>query len=1285
MKRMNALREGVVAVIVTSVLFAAWGLALDLTAPVAAQSQPSRVGDPIGTTEVAPPVAEARDERIAPSSQNQGIRALEMHQDRLVLVINPPQLDLIEYQGPEGVCLEPSLSGYATTAEPGHPALPSLGTMAGLPPQSVPAVRVTRAESTVLRGSYNLCPEPQPVLEESPSWDGLEHVASWVLHRDAMAYSIDTDLPAVQAVLAYTGMIRDQYVAQLQVFPLQYNPVSGQIRFFTEIEIELSFNAPSSTLVGPGTPGSREQGDALERFLEGHLLNYEQALPWRLSPSYDASTVPPTALARASTLSGTAPAYRIETHSAGIYAVTFEELQAADPGIDLSTIDPRYLQILNKGQEVAIEIDQTTPELFGPGDVVRFYAEEVNTLYTDTNVYWLIVGTEDGQRITPLDATPQGVGTPLTYFVATRHLEEDRRYAPAYPDQAGDIWYWGRLTSAGGSVTGTYAFEVPNPVQAVPTATMEGRLRGSAASPYHSVKILLNSHTVYTNTWPTGSDHTFTVTIPSTHIRTGANQIQVVAGGQSASNDVYVNRFALTHSLGYTATADLLRFEADDPGLWEFNLNGFTTDAVMIWDITDPRRAIRIAGAQTRQSSPAYTLAFEQQIDAESRYIAMTPSSVLSPLSITRDTPSDLLNTDHQVDYILITHSDFVTAAETLAGYRTAQGLSTIVVDVQDIYDEFTYGIVDAEAIRDFLAYAFASWQRPAPAYVVMLGDGHIDPKDNLGFGGAPSYIPPYLADVDPYIRVTAADNKYVAVGDDGRLPQMALGRLPVDTLQEATDVINKIVAYEQAGPSSDWQARVLFVADNRDDILYNNFPYLSDLVADHYVPDPYVTDRVYLGVTHDTAVSARSAVTAAINDGRLIVNYVGHGSITTWAGERLLSRDILADLTNTGKLPFMVPMTCLEGYFVRATPPGEDYSSLAEALVRLPTTGAIASWSATGQGIATGHDYLHRGLYEAIFQEDIIELGPATTYAKHYLAAGTPWYRDLLDTYLLFGDPATRLNVLPADLQVTKAVAGNRTGFTSGEMITYTITYTNAGLAGANRVVISDTLPAVLSSLAWTSSGTPITQQVGSAYVWDAGSLPAGAGGVITVTGVTPLGYQGTLINRVEISTTTREVETGDNAGQVTVQVAPNPTDVEVSDLTVVGASSSTYFRPGDPITFTLTFLNAGPEIAHTVVLTNALPDLITNASWTSSGAPITQRAGSRFVWDVADLMPDAGGTVTVVGVIGPSLYTGPLTNVVTISTGAVDIYEGNNTAGVTVMLAPHRVYLPLTLRGRP
>jgi hypothetical protein len=105
--------------------------------------------------------------------------------------------------------------------------------------------------------------------------------------------------------------------------------------------------------------------------------------------------------------------------------------------------------------------------------------------------------------------------------------------------------------------------------------------------------------------------------------------------------------------------------------------------------------------------------------------------------------------------------------------------------------------------------------------------------------------------------------------------------------------------------------------------------------------------------------------------------------------------------------------MTCYDGYFIRPSPPGTEVKALEESLVRVAGKGAIASWAPTGFGVASGHDILERGLYLALFDSQITQLGPATTEAKRYLAANTNLHPDLLDTFVLLGDPATRLNVL--------------------------------------------------------------------------------------------------------------------------------------------------------------------------------------------------------------------------------------------------------------------------------
>jgi len=239
----------------------------------------------------------------------------------------------------------------------------------------------------------------------------------------------------------------------------------------------------------------------------------------------------------------------------------------------------------------------------------------------------------------------------------------------------------------------------------------------------------------------------------------------------------------------------------------------------------------------------------------------------------------------------------------------------------------------------------------------------------------------------------------------------MYLGRLPVKTAAEADALVAKILGYAQQPPGDPWTESLLFVADKADGA--GDFPAISDTIAG-LLPPGYTADKVYYKVTHSTPAEAKAAIIAAINDGRLLVNYVGHATIQFWSFASLLTLTDIGSLTNADRLPLAVPMTCLDGYYIHPSPPDIDLSSIGESLVRAPQGGAIASFSPTGEGISHGHQLLDTGLFSAIFLDGVDQLGPATTQAKLYLYANSGGYREFIDTYLLFGDPALALNGIP-------------------------------------------------------------------------------------------------------------------------------------------------------------------------------------------------------------------------------------------------------------------------------
>ncbi len=405
---------------------------------------------------------------------------------------------------------------------------------------------------------------------------------------------------------------------------------------------------------------------------------------------------------------------------------------------------------------------------------------------------------------------------------------------------------------------------------------------------------------------------------------------------------------------------------------------------------------------------------------------------------------------------MIITYHDFLSAAQTLSSFRASQGLRAMTVDVQDVYDEFGYGIVGAAPIHDFLAYAYAHWQTPAPSYVVLLGDGNYDPKNYSGYATPRvSYIPPYLANVDPWILETAADNRYVTLAGNDTLPDMMLGRLSVNTAAEANAFVNKIIAYEQNPVAGDWKQQVLAVADNADS--GGNFSLISDNLLNCCLASPYTSTKVYYGVAPNTTKeTARAAIQAGINAGKLIVNYIGHAYNAGWAEETLLTTTDVPLLSNGGKLPVVLAMTCYEGYYIFPDPYSADQEALGEVVTRADGKGAVASWSPTGLGVSAGHDALDQGFFNAVFRDGKATVGEATIAGKINLwSIGSS--RDLLDTYLLFGDPATRLPISQSPaINVVKS--STTTSITAvNQVVSYTFTVANAGNVTLSGISVTD------------------------------------------------------------------------------------------------------------------------------------------------------------------------------------------------------------------------------------
>jgi len=322
-----------------------------------------------------------------------------------------------------------------------------------------------------------------------------------------------------------------------------------------------------------------------------------------------------------------------------------------------------------------------------------------------------------------------------------------------------------------------------------------------------------------------------------------------------------------------------------------------------------------------------------------------------------------------------------------LATLRRSQGLSVAVIDVQDLYDEYGFGGKSPHALRAFLSSASATW-RVKPAFVLLLGNGTIDPRNHLATG-VPDLVPVKL--VDTRLLETASDDWFVDFDDDA-IPEMAIGRLPAGSPAEADVMIGKVLAMEGPGGAS-WKGRALFVS-GRPQGPADDFTGWSGLARALL---PATIDATFLDQAVDP--SPAGSLRAALASGQGLVNFIGHGSTQVWAGGLLDSTGALT-LANGAMTPVFLSMTCLNGYFQ------DVYSNpLAKALLKAPTGGAVAVWSSSGLTEPEPQAAMNQAMVRGLYGPGKMTIGEAAAAAK---AATNDL--DVRRTWNLLGDPSMAL-----------------------------------------------------------------------------------------------------------------------------------------------------------------------------------------------------------------------------------------------------------------------------------
>jgi hypothetical protein len=569
----------------------------------------------------------------------------------------------------------------------------------------------------------------------------------------------------------------------------------------------------------------------------------------------------------------------------------------------------------------------------------------------------------------------------------------------------GDHWTWDKIAIPyGGSISRSYNIYLPT-VDNTKNAALKLWLIGYTDvvdNPDHHVEVRLNTHLLSpVIEWNGKQTVEQELNIPAGILINGTNTVELTLPGIVNVEGMYLDAYSITYANGDSTVFGSLIFTGEETQ-HTYRVRFREAADLMAYDVTVPSNPKMLTNIPPPES--LYISLGDNPDGGVHQYFLTFDDGILSPSGLHLKQPLNVTSGD----YLIISHNVFLSSLSSLVTLRQDQGMDVQVIDVQAVYDNFGEGRPSPYAIHAFLSDAYHNWGTP-PQYVLLVGDGTNDPK-HYDPDTTNTYIPPFLVDVDPWAGETASDNRFVSVDGDDILPDMLIGRLPVNSPEQTASVVKKIVDYETNPPPGNWRQAITFVADNADDpeSSTNNFPQDAIYLDNYYIPPQYSVNHIHHPQGGDPNLT-RNEIRNTWNSGTVLLTYLGHGAIKRWGSysEGFWKTGDLPSLSNGSKLPVILGMTCLTGKFQ-----AREDDTLDEITLRLPNGGAVAVWGPTGFGLATGHVELAAGFYTEIFYSHPTDLGRAVAAGKFNLMQTKPYYSDLVDTFVLLGDPATQIKL---------------------------------------------------------------------------------------------------------------------------------------------------------------------------------------------------------------------------------------------------------------------------------
>ena len=812
--------------------------------------------------------------------------------------------------------------------------------------------------------------------------------------------------------------INQQKIKGLETGTIKISPLANQKEYFKQILVELTFETIQKKTI--------KANKAQTEFLKTKIINWNMAKSWFIKKIN---------LETKKIITDNGRWLNFHIYEDGMKSIPFSSLEPVVN--DISLIDPRSISLFMHNSmgrsknhtfnqpindnliEINIEIEGEDDGSFDENDKIIFYGRSSSgfdienleykwnqNLYFTSNICWLYIPNNSnlrGKRVTDLNQPSDGIL--IDYGLVSFHLEPDLINL----ESSGTEWLWSPISSGNSH---TILLNLPNPKNGV-NFTTKSRFRGNSQNQesfsQHNLSILfgsLNGDQIGSNlSWSGSASRISSEVSNNIDLNNGTNLFYIKNSSNDFNSYPYIDYFEIKYGriLNFSNSYQFLSPLTNQNVKLSFT--GTKPRSTRLWNITNPKNASSIA---IDDDGFCYIYAS----DSLNLYILFDKANInpITDLNLIESNEFNYLrNNSIQSNYIIIGPKSFKEQTSELINLRSP----AIYADLETIYKEFSGGNPDPMALRTFVQWTQENWLSPQPNYLLLLGDSGYDYR-NIN-GSSTIIVPTFQVQAS---RSYATDDLISSIY--GNIPELATGRFPAKNQTEVSNFIQKILEIENNPSFGLWRQNITLIADDaarpepnhgsistgkshtlNSEQLANIIPltfYINKLYMIEY---PEVTDASAYGVIKPEATEA---FLNQLNSGTAIISYIGHGSPTQLAQEKLLdlNRGDLNQINTGKKLPLWIVGTCSFGHF--DDPQTESFS---EELIRSPMNAASMVISTSRPITVTGNERYTKELFESIFP-DKKPSNQAIGILLQSIKDGT----NESQYFHLFGDPAMKIPI---------------------------------------------------------------------------------------------------------------------------------------------------------------------------------------------------------------------------------------------------------------------------------